>query len=172
MKLLSQISVNIGFGTSTELSNLFTDFLIDGFTGGGITASEIKADPGFGITYRYAVANRWMIHADGSYQKMSQNIYVGGAKDSELDYSYITIGAGTDYRYISGEIFQMYSGIAVAYTSENINYSGSSESPEGKGFVNYQINALGLRVGKTFAAFAELGFGYKGIINAGLSYRF
>lgn len=168
----SDISANIGFGTSTELSNLFSDILTSGFTGGQISASEIKAEASFGLTYRYAVANRWMVHADAFYQKMSQDIYVGGVKDDELDYTYITIGLGTDYRYISGPIFQMYSGVSVAYTSENIDHSGSYNSPDGDGFVNYQINAVGFRVGKKLAGFAELGYGYKGIFNAGVSYQF
>ena len=83
-----------------------------------------------------------------------------------------TVGVGTDYRYISRNIFQMYSGVSVAYTSENVKSSGSYNSPDTNGFVNYQFNVLGFRVGKKFAGFAELGYGYKGIINAGVSYQF
>ena len=168
----SDISANIGFGTSTEISNLFVDVLTGGFTGGQISTSEIKAGPTFGLTYRYAVVNRWMVHADVFYQKMTSDVYVSGVKNGELDYSYVTVGIGTDYRYISRNIFQMYSGVAVAYTSENVKSSGSYNSPDTNGFVNYQFNVLGFRVGKKFAGFAELGYGYKGIINAGVSYQF
>jgi hypothetical protein len=168
----SDISVNIGFATSTELSNLFTDVLSSAFTGNLIKTGDMKAGPTFGITYRYAIANRWMLQADGFYQKMSQDVYVGNTKDGTIDYSYITVGLGTDYRYISNDIFQMYSGVAVGYTSENVKNSGGETSIDGDGFINYQVNALGFRVGKKFAAFAELGFGYKGIINTGVSYQF
>jgi len=31
---------------------------------------------------------------------------------------------------------------------------------------------LGVRVGKSLAGFAEFGFGYKGMVNAGISYSF
>lgn len=168
----SDVSVTVGVATSTDLSNLFSDVFLGGFTGGQITTQNMKAGPTFGLTYRYAIANRWMVHADGFYQKMSQDVYISGAKDGELDYSYITLGLGTDYRYISTDFFQMYSGLAVAYTSESIDYSGTGSAPDGDGFINYQVNALGFRVGKSFAAFAELGFGYKGIANAGASYQF
>jgi len=34
------------------------------------------------------------------------------------------------------------------------------------------VTALGFRVGKKLAAFAEPGVGYKGIISGGLSYQF
>lgn len=168
----SDLSVNIGFATSTELSNLFTDILVSGLTGNQIKTGDIKAGPTFGVTYRYAIANRWMVQADGFYQKMSQDIYVNNTKEGKANYTYITVGLGTDYRYISNNFFQMYSGVAVGYTSENIKNSGAQNSADGDGFINYQVNALGFRVGKKFAAFAELGFGYKGIINTGVSYQF
>lgn len=168
----SDLSVNIGFATSTELSNLFTDILVSGLTGNQIKTGDIKAGPTFGVTYRYAIANRWMVQADGFYQKMSQDIYVNNTKEGKANYTYITVGLGTDYRYISNNFFQMYSGVAVGYTSENIKNSGAQNSADGDGFINYQVNALGFRVGKKFAAFAELGFGYKGIVNTGVSYQF
>ena len=56
----------------------------------------------------------------------------------------------------------MYSGIGLAYVSTdefNNNFS-------------FQATALGFRVGKKLAAFAELGFGYKGIAQIGASYQF
>lgn len=82
----------------------------------------MKAGPSFGLTYRYAIANRWIVQADGFYQKMSEDLYINNEKIGDLKYSYITVGLGTDYRYISKEYFQMYSGAAVAYTSESIDY--------------------------------------------------
>jgi hypothetical protein len=36
----------------------------------------------------------------------------------------------------------------------------------------YQINAFSLRVGKSFGGFFELGYGYNGIVNLGVSYKF
>ena len=36
----------------------------------------------------------------------------------------------------------------------------------------FQGTPLGIRVGRKLAGFAEIGYGYKGLINGGLSYRF
>jgi hypothetical protein len=56
----------------------------------------------------------------------------------------------------------MYSGIGLAYfTSDEYDTNFS-----------FQATALGFRVGKKLAAFAELGFGYKGIAQIGASYQF
>jgi hypothetical protein len=169
----NEISASVGFATSTDLANLFTDIITSGFTGGQITTSNMKTSPSFGITYRHAVADRWMINADGYFQRMSQDLFLAGKSDGKMEYTYITIGLGTDYRYISTNSFQMYSGIAVGYTLENLKYTGNSGNlPDSERFINYHLTAAGFRVGKQFAAFAELGFGYKGIANAGLSYQF
>lgn len=168
----SDLSVSVGGATSTELSNLFTDVLAEVLTDGGIYARDLKSGPTFGLTYRYAVADRLMVHADVFYQKMSQDIYVGDTKNGHLDYTYLTFGLGADYRYISKSMFQMYSGVAVAYSSESIKSSSSAKAPDGTGFFNYHVTAAGFRVGKTLAFFGEVGFGYKGIASAGLSYQF
>ena len=40
------------------------------------------------------------------------------------------------------------------------------------GFFNFQVNAVGFRVGKALAATLELGVGYKGSANLGVSYQF
>ncbi|MFT6797792.1 MAG: hypothetical protein ACJART_002946, partial [Maribacter sp.] len=86
-----------------------------------------------------------------------------GSSDPTIDeFSNITIAIETDYRYISKPSFQMYSGIGLAYftTGEyDTNFS-------------FQGTALGFRVGKKLAAYAELGFGYKGIAQIGASYQF
>lgn len=39
-------------------------------------------------------------------------------------------------------------------------------------YFNYKVTALGLRVGKKLAGFLELGFGFTGIVSAGISYQF
>jgi hypothetical protein len=56
----------------------------------------------------------------------------------------------------------MYSGVGLAYfTSDEYNTN-----------LSFQVNALGFRVGKKLAAYAELGFGYRGMINVGASLQF
>jgi hypothetical protein len=36
----------------------------------------------------------------------------------------------------------------------------------------YQVSALGVEVGQSVCGFAELGFGYQGVIQAGVKFRF
>lgn len=67
----------------------------------------------------------------------------------------------------------MYSGLSLAYTQRLSSFDdGSTITHDNAGFLNFQVNALGLIVGNKLAAFTELGFGYKGVISLGLSYQF
>ncbi len=50
--------------------------------------------------------------------------------------------------------------------------SNRSFTPTKDSFFNFQLNAVGIRVGKTLASFIEFGFGYKGLINLGVSAQF
>lgn len=96
-------------------------------------------------------------------------------RDSSTAY---TIAVETDYRYISKPVFQMYSGVGLGLAIVKTDFTlGPDLMLKGKNgestqYFTGQLTALGFRVGKTLAGFAELGFGYKGIVNAGLSYQF
>ena len=100
---------------------------------------------------------------------MENNLIVG-----DVSHTYLTFGFGTEYHYIVTEWFQMYSGGSIAYTTRSSDFTSSSSSFEdaNDGFFNFQINAVGFRVGKTFAGTLELGVCYKGVANLGLSYQF
>ncbi len=72
----------------------------------------------------------------------------------------------------------MYSGVGLGLALVKSDFAlGPDLMLKGKNgestqYFTGQLTAVGFRVGKTLAGFAELGFGYKGIVNAGLSYQF
>jgi hypothetical protein len=61
-------------------------------------------------------------------------------------------------------------GLAHYFTQDQmINYSDQTYSDGG---MTFQATPLGVRFGKTVGVFAELGFGYKGILNFGIGSKF
>jgi hypothetical protein len=70
----------------------------------------------------------------------------------------------------------LYSGGALGFSSstrsikENSGVTGISDDGSGS-YLAYQATPLGLRIGKTFSGFFELGYGYKGIVALGLGLR-
>ncbi|WP_081690208.1 outer membrane beta-barrel protein [Cellulophaga baltica] len=132
-----------------------------------ISYSEIESSGVVSLSYKYAVNNRFMLGGSVSYENLKINkIEYFGLLDFEQtsgqNFSNFSIAIEADYRYISNPKFQMYSGFGIAYFTSEAFESNTS----------YQLTGLGFRVGKKVAAFAELGFGYKGSFALGASWQF
>lgn len=170
----SEIKASVGFATSTDLVNLVSKPVIVLASGGTISYENGTYSPAFGLTYSYAVKNNWTIIGDVFYQTQKEDLLVNKKPDGSIKSNFYTVGIGSNYRYLNKGLVQLYAGLAVAYTFQNDKYTSSSANIEDSksNFFNFQATALGIRVGKELAASAELGFGYKGIANIGVSYSF
>ncbi len=173
----SDLSINVGGATSNGFLNIY-DNLFDNLFYGLFTSTTItneRSTPAIGITYKYAVKDNWFVYADGVYQGYKADLVQSNTKIGGVNDTYLTFGIGTEYHYIVKDIFQMYSGGSIAFTShQSSEYKTSSPSTEDSSdsFLNFQVNAVGFRVGKTLAATLELGLGYNGLVNLGVSYQF
>ena len=178
----SEISASLGVETledfRTALSDLTTTLLTSTAPGGKITFENGSRISAYNVHYAIAVKDHWMVGATLAYQTLSRDWLVNdkvAGQDSSTAY---TIAVETDYRYISKPVFQMYSGAGLGLVSVKTdfilgpNLMLKGENGQSSQYFTFQITALGFRVGKQLAGFAELGFGYKGIASAGLSYQF
>jgi hypothetical protein len=87
-----------------------------------------------------------------------------------IDRSVLTIAPELDFRYLRREKFNLYSTLGIGYS--NFKYKGkASESSYSDGRFVFHLGLLGIRFGNKFGGFAELGFGYKGLINFGINYQ-
>lgn len=170
----SDIGASVGVVTSNDFINVSSDLITSAVSAGTTTFSNKKETPSITLYYKNAIKERWFFYADANYQSFSEDVYIDNLQVGDVTNIFLTFGFGTEYHYISGEWFQMYSGLSIAYTSQMANYTGSSSELEDSndGFFNFQVNAVGLRVGKKLAGVVELGVGYKGVASAGLSFQF
>jgi hypothetical protein len=68
---------------------------------------------------------------------------------------------------------RLYGSLSYGVSILGDNHTGIGEVDEsGPKFYAFQITPFAVRVGRQVAGFVELGFGYKGIVNGGLSFRF
>jgi len=173
-KKTRDIGITIGGPTSNDLFDITNQVIVSGASLGNFTYSNQNSKPSIVLNYKSAIKNKWFVYADGAYQSIEEDALVNGQKVGDVNNMFITLGLGTEYHYLSREFIQVYSGLSIGYTFQNSNFTGSStDFNDGRSsFANFQINALGFRVGKKLAAVAELGAGYKGILNLGLSYQF
>lgn len=169
----NEILVSVGVITSNGfLSNI--ESIIEGAFS---RASYENSSPriAYTITYKKAIENNWFVFVDGSYQNIHKNMVKNKLVIGASNQNFYTIGVGSDYHYLTKEWCQIYSGISIAYTIQkttNKHNDNNTTFVSNNKFFNFQINALGLRIGKEFAGTLELGYGYKGVINLGTSYQF
>ena len=127
------------------------------------------------ITYRHIFKNElflWGITAGVSNSK--SEIYNVGQYEGELTRQFYTFAIELNYRYVNQGPIQVYSGIGVGFTYGTETLIPPPEmltiaTTNNISNIAYQINAVGVRLGKKYAGFIELGYGYKGIINVGFS---
>lgn len=161
------ISIGAGFESSNEFLNTIDDLISD------VTYTNTSISPSFNLKYKIAIKDRWFFYADGAYQTITEDVVENGLTTGDVSQRYFSVGFGTDYHYISKNWFQMYSGASIAYTSQNADFTTSSNlADKSDSYFNFHLNAVGFRFGKSLAGFLELGYGYKGIANVGISYQF
>ena len=127
------------------------------------------------LTYRHMLRNETMFFGvTAGYGTSTCKIYNVGQYEGELDRLFITAAIEFEYRYVNQGPVQVYSGLGLGYTYATEELTpppelGTSSDSGDISNVAYQANVVGVRVGKKFGGFAEFGYGYKGIVNIGLS---
>ncbi len=153
-------------------SNVFIDTTADLLTGiltFGQSNSKTRYIPALNAVFKYAVMDNWFVNAGFTYEYVKKQLLNnnGVVLDDQI-HNYYNFAIGTEYHYVNSDIIQMYSGAAIAYT---LHMYESNKGSNNLSYVNFQLDAFGLRVGKSLAGFMELGFGYKGILILGISYQ-
>ncbi|MFK5857565.1 MAG: hypothetical protein QM503_15660 [Bacteroidota bacterium] len=152
---------------TTMLDENFPDqrYIRDNYSGSGIIC----------LTYRYVSENEMMFFGlSGTYNQTKGDIYNVGQLEGELNRNFFTLAIEGHYRYQNMNKVQLYSGLGIGYTfgSETLKPPIESGKTTTSGTINsfaWQVNVIGIRVGNSIAGFAEFGYGYKGIVNVGLS---
>ena len=105
---------------------------------------------------------------NGSYKNKFNDTLSFKTKDN-----IIAILPGFEYHYFSRKVLQLYSGIQLGMYIKNKKFIDYRQTIKHKnaGFA-FQIDALGIRIGKKIGVFVEADFGFNGIIKVGLSGQF
>lgn len=154
---------------SPLLNDVFPEerYVRDDYNGTGVAS--------FG--YRYIPKNGMvMFGISGSYHASKAEVYNLGQYQGDLKRDWYSVVVDFQYRYKNLNKIQLYSGVAVGYVVGNEKLEAAAETgvPSQTGDISkiaWQINAIGMRYGGDFGGFFELGYGYKGIVNFGISYQ-
>lgn len=167
--LKHEVGLYYGFGSvSNVVSTFAAAFSIStgdqtGFWGPVGIEYFYHASPVIGIG---AVASIAGCKLDGPY-----------GSNASLSETYYTFMPAVKFNWLRKERFGMYSGLAAGLMFINPSASGTDSNGKevecnSEGFFMFQLSAIGVEFGGNIRGFAELGFGEKGVICAGLRYKF
>lgn len=97
-----------------------------------------------------------------------------GRELSQFSRDYKTVAIDVLCNYANKEWVRVYTYLepGVSFKKITNTYPRSSTEHSNETIFNMYYMPIGISVGKRVSGFAELGFGFKGIVNAGLSFRF
>jgi hypothetical protein len=172
-----ELSVSYGIKSTTELVNNgeLLDDLLFLFTLGLLKSetTNTKATGPVLFSWKYIPKSRWGFgvvagRMKGSYDGIIGSFWVEGETVNHCKYSTFTIAPEVDFRYFQKEKFNLYSSAAVGITffTEEVN-----NAPGKRNYADVHLSVIGFRYGQNLGAFAELGFGFKGLINLGVNLK-
>ncbi len=137
--------------------------------------------PMVNLSYHYALFHWFQVGGQFSFQTSRGGIYEMPSDDKlgDLSRSFFYLGPSVRFTFINYRKFAMYSQVSMGMllTLRNgydplENYLWGMEISETELSVFPQFSFVGLRFGNRLYGTLELGYGVKGIFNAGLGYRF
>lgn len=163
----NELQVGYGVGSATLLIEGIADLLASGLVPGSIRRVDRTGTGPFIVGYNRYVSERFSVGLQGSFIT-SDATYTTTTGEFKGSNRYLTALLRGDYRWLNRGV-QLYSGLGVggSYLTSDVG----EQSDNTLGFA-FQVNALGVRVGKRVGAFAEAGFGFNGILTVGVSAKF
>ncbi|MFK7001334.1 outer membrane beta-barrel protein [Flavobacterium oreochromis] len=170
----SEFKVSYGLFSTNNIINTVTDILITPASLGAVTVENKVSSGVFNLGYNYTIINKLNLGLDFAYEAfisdvISNNKFINKQKEDDF-----TFAIKSDYNYLSKNKIRLYSGVGIGYTfirNRSNNLSSEGLSFDNSTRFNFQITGIGFRYGGKLGITAEAGLGYKGILNAGISYQ-
>ena len=185
-----EVYAGLGLLNDNQVAAMIGDVIGTIFTLGYLVKpNEYKALTPF-VGYRYNFAKRFslggMFAYDSNSVKVAKDMDYNGKLDKDellnkqiVNRHYLTFAVEPKFNYVAKPAFQLYGYLGLGITIINFGsvnkFANEKEQPEMKKrltHLNAHFTPVGARFGKEFGGFVELGYGYKGIFNAGISYLF
>jgi hypothetical protein len=160
----NEFTLAYGVATIPEIAVSIGNLFATSITGQEV--DDIRGGGALIISYNHYSSEKFSWGFTGIYEKVTATYK---NPNDEYDWTALTFMANGKYYYVSNSSLRLYSGLALGYSNLN---SKSTLSNDNNGALAFQINAIGVRFGNRIGVLGELGFGYEGIVKAGISLKF
>lgn len=124
---------------------------------------EVSSSPHIAVSYRYQLKPRFLVGGDMGFQNITWKPSMGST-------NYTSIMPLAEFYYLNKRTIKLY-GNAMIGLGIGFYKDGDGETISGV-FPSFQLNPIGIRIGKNYAGFLEAGGGVKGFFSAGFSAKF
>lgn len=177
----NEVYIQYGTPTILEITTTIRNPGAEGALSGESKNHRFSGVGAFGL--RRGISDIFFIGIEGGFSYASGDIH-SVAKDGESQVKYYTTEVvsytgllSAQWMFMRNGALSISSGVYVGlnYRDETISnvksgYDAPSTNQQYK--LAYHLTALKVRYGELFGVFGELGFGYRGILNAGISLNF
>ena len=168
------IRIGYGVGPAQSLQNSFHDALIPELANPGYSVLKRKGSGMFSLSLSYQTASRLSFGIDAIYGTVRSEFSYPNLTSIKPVSQWFIVMAKANFVYYQETThmphIQLYGGVALGSAFRDATLEGNSTSFNSS-HLAYQITPFGIRTGQKFGFWAELGYGFKGFINAGLCTR-
>lgn len=165
----------LGYGLLSDMQLIaaFTDTYVtitSGITGEPVSSEYPAVGPVI-ASYTFFVSKHIAIGPEFNLLQLDINSTYSSSQVTRDRFLITNLSARIDFYYVHNEKIELYSGASLggAYIFEQS--VDQDEENNSAPFVSYHLNFFGVRFGKSWAGYAEAGFGRNGLINFGISRR-
>ncbi|KPQ13676.1 MAG: hypothetical protein HLUCCX10_12420 [Algoriphagus marincola HL-49] len=164
----SKVEVRAGYGilSAQAMGSVLSNSIVGGLS--GYEKTDISTGGVFMFSLLFNPSNRISFGLDFGYEKLDVLYESPSQPNVTSTDRFITVMPRIDLRYVNKEAYSLYGSLAAG--GSFLSAGRGNESEQGVAFA-YQITPIGIRFGNNIALFAEAGFGFRGLLNAGLSVR-
>jgi hypothetical protein len=161
-----QLFVSIGSGVVAAI-----------VTGGDVKLRDTHASGSglYGVGYNYFIGKGFKLGFSAQYARYDVGRSFSNDLTADETDTWITFLVEPKGQWVDGRVAQLYSGFGIGasfYTSEGRSSAREEVFKNNMTIFSFQVTPIGVRFGRAVGGQLELGFGYKGLINLGLSGRF
>lgn len=172
-----EISAGMGLGSTTQILDEFLGFG-SAFSAVFFNTSYLDKTKNLGefrLAYAYTPKEKWHFGGAFSYNQSEFEAMKSGEKLGEQTNTYYTLAGEASYSFLKKESLNLYvlMGLGATFGSVKQTKYVDREDVRSHGTLfNFQITPIGISYGKQWGGFAEMGFGYRGLLSFGVFYRF
>ncbi|BFM42580.1 hypothetical protein CFS9_12210 [Flavobacterium sp. CFS9] len=168
-----ELNVTYSDGIPMTFREGFTEILSSAFL--GQKPDRITSFGNVGLGYRNQITERIRVGGDLAFQQEQiEQIDKNNKPVAKRTNLYFMAMPVLSFSYIKTEWLDFYGSAAAGVILNKYTKKAPNEVITKDNTIDFafQVNPAGLRIGKKFGGFVEAGFGHRGIISAGLNYKF